>query len=119
MVVFKPGVPICNQVREDDFLLMDEADEIILDYATDSRDLKNKCVVGLTATITTLGQVESNYVLKKRFAILDTKIPGSLVDAKISLTYASIEEFQVKSKGYAKLVYAKEGDVIALEAFRS
>ena len=42
MVVFQPGVPIENQVREYDFVLMDEADEILLDNTDDSRGLKNK-----------------------------------------------------------------------------
>ena len=84
---------------------MDEADQLLLDFAC---TLPNGAVVGLSATTFSPDMVfEQDYLKRHQFVCIDSKISG-FIDAKTATDVASIEGFVAKSAGYAKLVFATE-----------
>ena len=73
-VTFNSRFPLCEQVQGDSFVLIDEADTILLDHAA---TLPNKQVIGLSATVMTPElQVENKFLERCKFVFKDSKIPG-------------------------------------------
>ena len=88
----------------DRFLLIDEADFILLDGA---QKVLNKRVVGLSATAFTGGFVqEREHLEKQKFAVLESNMKG-YIHPDVHVKKAHIKEFCTKSAGFAKLVFAK------------
>lgn len=73
-VTFDSRTPLFEQVHSDSFVLLDEADTILLDHAA---TLPNKQVIGLSATVMTPElQVENEFLERCNFVFKDSKIPG-------------------------------------------
>ena len=53
---------------------------------------------------------EKEFLEKHKFKCIDSKISGS-IDWRNDTTKASVEEFFLKAKGYAKLIFDTEGNL--------
>ena len=101
-VAYDNSKPISDQVDQNSFLLVDEADTIFLDNAAVPT---NKNIVGLSATVVGPSlNLERMFLSQHRFHQIDSKIAG-YIDPDYNFPAVSVEQFIAKSCNYAKLVY--------------
>lgn len=104
-IVFDPSVPLQEQLDGDSYVLIDEADHILLDKLA---TLDNSHVVGLSATPATANlAMETAYLSKHGFETVDSKIAGYIYP-NTSVKSVTIHQFMHDSEGMARLVYARE-----------
>ena len=103
MVVYDPSMLLDSQL-EAGFLIIDEADQILLDHQAEVPDRQ---VLALSATSFTEDLAfEKEYLRTElRFHVLDSKIASS-VEKPTGRT--SLEMFFSKAAGYAKIIYCKD-----------
>ena len=91
----------------DSFLLIDEADFILIDGCQQVANVK---VVGLSATaFNDSFAYERDFLESQGFVCRDSNLRG-YIDPSTATTVATINEFIAKSAGFAKLVFAKGED---------
>ena len=103
MVVYDPSMLLDSQL-EAGFLIIDEADQILLDHQADVPDRQ---VLALSATSFTEDLAfEKEYLRTElRFHVLDSKIASSVEKPTAK---SSLELFFSKAAGYAKIIYCKD-----------
>ena len=103
LIVYNSKLLLESQVREGDFVVIDEADQILLDHQETLP--KNASVLALSATPFAEYKVfEKEFLEHSKFKCIDSKISGS-INWKTATEVASLERFLQKSVGYAKLIY--------------
>ena len=103
LVVYNSRLLLESQVRKDDFVVIDEADQILLDY---QESLPNHSrVLALSATPFAEQKVfEKEFLESSKFKCIDSKISGT-INWKTATERASLKDFLRKSDGYAKLIF--------------
>ena len=102
-VTFNSKKPLFEQVLPNSFVLIDEADTILLDHTA---TLRNKQVVGLSATAINKNlKIESEFLERSNFRYINSKISG-FIDCETGATPTSVRQFINDSRGFAKLVFA-------------
>ena len=103
LVVYDSRLLLESQVRKDDFVVIDEADQILLDY---QESLPNHSrVLALSATPFAEQKVfEKEFLESSKFKCIDSKISGT-INWKTATERASLKDFLRKSDGYAKLIF--------------
>ena len=103
MVVYDPSSTLKSQLKAG-YLIIDEADQILLDHQADVPDRQ---VLALSATSFTEDLAfEKEYLRSElRFHVLDSKIASS-VEKPTGRT--PLEMFFSKAAGYAKIIYCKD-----------
>ena len=102
LIVYNSELLLESQVREGDYVVIDEADQILLDH---QETLPNATVLALSATPFAEQKVfEKEFLEHSKFKCIDSKISG-MIDWKTATEVASLERFLQKSAGYAKLIY--------------
>ena len=101
-ICVKPGTVVLGDDKC--LVLMDEADDIIIDQL---KDINAKHVVGLTATATKgFENIESSYVRKLGFAIVESKIDSALYTKYDTVN--SVAEFLNVSVSQPKLIFGND-----------
>ena len=101
--------------RQNDVLIMDEADYLILDKSY-MPDKKFKFIVGLTATsLSNKDGAEEMLLKNQNYRICDSKVQASF-DPRDSLELCTADEFLRMSSQAAKLVYTR--DVTQVESLK-
>ena len=104
-IVFDPTIGLASQVKPSSFLLIDEADFILLDGC---QTVVNKNVVGLSATAFNDSLAyERDFIESQGFVCRDSHLKG-YIDPNATKS-ATLQEFCAKSAGFAKLIFA-QGD---------
>ena len=108
-MVFNPKVLLASQVGKG-FVIIDEADQVLLDNA---QQLPNAHVLALSATSFTEDKVfEKEYLERHKFLCINSKISGA-INLGIATEVASLEKFQSKAAGYAKLIFDTDSSLPA------
>lgn len=102
LVVFDSRVLLQSQIRRGDYVIIDEADQVLLDY---QEDLSHPYVLALSATPFAEQKVdEQDYLERLNFALIDSKIGGA-IDWRNDTEVASVQKFFKQSAGFARLIY--------------
>ena len=81
-VVFDKRAILEGQLRRDSFILIDEADQILLDHA---ETLPHENVLALSATTFTKKMIyEQEFLAKSKFRCIDSKISGAIDPATVT-----------------------------------
>ena len=106
LVVYDAKLKLAEQVRGDDFVVLDEADQILLDHA---ETLPNSHVLALSATPYSQSKViEKEYLERQgRFKLIDSMISGS-IEWRTATDTVDMHRFMGASEGYARLIYCAE-----------
>ena len=107
LVVFDPEKAVTDQIDSDFFLLIDEADQVLLDHAT---RFYNAEIVGLTATqfIDEL-EFERDWLENHKYHCIDSKLEG-FIDPD-DVVDSDLIGFMKAAQGYGKLIYATGDDI--------
>ena len=99
--VYNPSIAFAGQIEAKSFLLIDEADRILLDHAI---WINHDNVIALSATSFTQDYVVEKEYIESLFTCLDSMIEGTIdhLNATIDVT---LEEFLKKSTGFAKIIF--------------
>lgn len=102
LIVYNSKLLLESQVREGDYVVIDEADQILLDH---QETLPNASVLALSATPFAEQKVfEKEFLESSKFKCIDSKISGT-INWKTATERASLKDFLRKSDGYAKLIF--------------
>ena len=86
-------------------MLLDEADQILLDNAA---TLRHKRVFALSATPFTEDMVfEKQFLEQSKFKCIDSMIPGA-IGPIVEPKRASLDAFFEKTEGYARIIYSTD-----------
>ena len=100
-----------HQVDPDSFLLIDEADHVLIDGL---QKVTNQNVLGLTATAFNEDfELERLHLERQGFKIYNSGISG-FIDPATATSKATVQQFFKQSEGYAKLIFAQGS---AIETF--
>ena len=102
-VVFNKTEGLQSQVDQASFLLIDEADYVLIDGL---QTVSNHYCIGLTATVFNEDwDVEKAHLERQGFQLYNSGMSG-FIHPETATTKATVEEFFAKSDGFARLVFA-------------
>ena len=102
LVVYDPNSKLSGQVRENDYVVIDEADQILLDYG---ESLPHPRILALSATPFASSKAEEKvYLDEQRFKQIDSKMSGS-IEWRTATERVDLRKFFWRTHGYARLIY--------------